>query len=108
MKRVILFLCTCFACSIAFAQNHYVPESGGFQFYMALTCAVNIDGIQQTSDQLEIGSFCGDQCRGSDRIEHWHIPIPNLPFENDIVYLKVFGNEGETITFKIFDHASNK
>ena len=35
--------------------------------------------------------------------------IPNGPLlENDIVYLQIWGNEGDALTFKLFDHSTNK
>ena len=106
MKKTALLTVACMMCSMLFA-NHWVPETGSFQFYMALTSVIQIDGVEQASDQLEVGAFCGDQCRGSRMAEYWSFPpVPEL--SRYVVYLQVFGNEGDQITFKLYDHSTNQ
>ena len=106
MKKTVLLIVACITCSMLLA-NHWTPESGAFQFYMAMTSVIQIDGVEQASDQLEVGAFCGDQCRGSQMAEYWYFP-PAPELSRYVVYLCVFGNEGESITFRLFDHGTNQ
>ena len=87
--------------------NYWTPESGSFQFYVALTRVIQIDGVEQASDQLEVGAFCGDQCRGSQLAEYWYFP-PAPELSRYVVYLCIFGNEGDSITFRLYDHSINQ
>ena len=79
--------------------NHWTPESASFDENMALTGVIQIDGVEQYTDQLEIGAFCGDECRGSAfAIE--------MPLNNRyLVHLTIFGEDGNMFTFKLYDHS---
>ena len=83
---------------------HWTVEQGGFEDYMALTSVIQIDGVEQTSNQLEVGSFCDNQCRGANMAVYWEIPQHN----RYVVYLQVYGQDGDLISFKLFDHSSNQ
>lgn len=85
--------------------NHWTPETGEFEDYMALTCVIQIDEIEQHSDYLEIGAFCDNQCRGSMMAVYWST-IPEL--NRYVVYLQIYGQSGESIDFKLFDHNLNQ
>ncbi len=112
MKKVLAFMLACMISGIMFAQNNWNPNASEFSDYWGLTAAIRIDGVQQTSDQIEVGVFCGEQCRGSARIFHWSFQPagPSGPlFENDIVYLQIYSNNyGDLLTFKLFDHSKNE
>lgn len=108
MKRITVLLLACMISNIMFSQdNYWTPVV--YADYWALTSAIYIDGEQQTSDQIEVGAFCGDECRGSMRIQHWTMTIPNGPtFENDVAFQQIYGATGDEITFKLYDHSTNK
>ena len=72
---------------------------------MALTCVVQIDGVEQETTQIEVGAFCGDQCRGSKMIVFWN-PIPELM--RYVVYHEIYGQTGESISFRLYDHNTNQ
>lgn len=106
MKKAIVFLITCITSCMLYAQDlHWTPQSGEFEDYMALTCVVQIDGVEQESTQIEVGAFCGDQCRGSKMIVFWN-PIPQLM--RYVVYHEIYGQTGESISFKLYDHSTNQ
>lgn len=108
MKKVIVLFIVCMAGCLLHAQDLYwTPEQGGFEDYMSLTSVVEINGVEQQTDQLEIGAFCGEQCRGARMLEYWTSPIPVLP-NRYVVYLQVYGQTGESITFKLYDHVSSQ
>ena len=62
---------------------------------------VQIDGLEQTSDVFEIGAFCGDECRGRAKAVSDYFEL----FGHYFVFLTVFGNDGDEIDFRLYDHA---
>jgi hypothetical protein len=80
------------------------------QYNMTLTGVLYLDGESMMNDErtayLEVGAFCGDECRGS------FLPTPyNLPFFQGYAYMMQIYSDvqsGETITFRIWDHASGQ
>ena len=63
---------------------------------------VQINGVEQTSPALEIGAFCGDECRGRQLLTAY----PEL--NRSLVFLTVYGEEGDLITFRLYDHAAEE
>ena len=108
MKRVFFLLLACMLSNIMISQNYWTPEAGDFSDPIGITCVIQIDGVEQESDQLEVGAFCGDQCRGSRIAEYWEIPVPGLDIHRYVVYLQIFGNDGDAIFFKLYDHSIHK
>ena len=75
--------------------NHWTPES--YQNSMFMIGVVKIDGEEQTSATLELGAFCNGECRGSE-----------FPVEEDgrwLYFMNIGGNDGDDITFRLYDHA---
>jgi len=84
------------------ASNHWTPVSSGSPGVMVLLAKIQINGVDQNSDQLELGVFCGSECRGS-KIAH----LLDIPSENLHYYLVdplVYGDSGETFSFKLYNH----
>ena len=99
MKRNILFLLLTFMVGIARA-NHWNPNTSQFADYMTVTSVVQINGVEQTSLQLELGAFCGDEVRGSKYAQE----APNGRY---IFRLPCWGNSGDTFTFRLYDAAND-
>lgn len=82
-------------------NHHWIPNNTLYPYTMMLTCVVQIDGEDITSNQYEVGAFCGDEVRGSQRAQ----------FVNStgrfLVYMTIYGNNDDQITFKLYDHESN-
>lgn len=78
--------------------NHWTPI-GGTQYNMTISGIILINGVEQTVTTLEVGAFCGDECRGSMTAEYFP------PTQQYVVSLTVASNQqsGETITFRLFD-----
>lgn len=78
--------------------NHWSPI-GGTQYNMTISGIILINGVEQTVTTLEVGAFCGDECRGSMTAEYFP------PTQQYVVSLTVASNQqsGETITFRLFD-----
>ncbi len=56
----------------------------------------------RTAD-LEIGAFCGEECRGSALPMYFDVPI----FQGYLYMMQIYSNnaDGEQITFRVYDHA---
>ena len=78
---------------------HWSVDYSQFPFNMSVTGVIVIDGIEQTTDMLEIGAFCGEECRGREKLVY--VPSAN----RYIAYLTIYGNEGDVNNFRLYDHA---
>ena len=83
--------------------NHWTPVGDGqYPFSMTLYGIIQIDGVEQYSDQLELGVFCGDECRGTAMANEFFLTHRYL------VEANVYGDSGEQLTFKLYDHATHQ
>ncbi|MBO4574175.1 MAG: T9SS type A sorting domain-containing protein [Bacteroidales bacterium] len=102
MKRVFLLLIACFASMIMSAQMHWTPiDEGLYSGSTTVIAVVQINGVEQTSDQIEVAVFCGDECRGTALTGEF--PITH----RYIAQVNVYGENGHQLTFKAYDHATN-
>ena len=103
MKKLALTIISLFVTGWAMAQTHWSAISGT-QYNMTVKGIIVIDGVTQANNQLEIGAFCGDECRGSRKAALFP-PTGEYP-----VMLTVVSNvfSGETITFRIYDHTTQQ
>jgi len=101
MKKLFLILFLGGA-MMAHAQTHWTPATG-IQYTMSVTGIITIDGVEQTSTDLEIGAFCGEECRGAKKARFFP------PTNQYTVPISISGRtNGELITFRIYDHAQGK
>ena len=118
MKRIFLIT---LMLAFAFIANATSPENGRSpgthwtynihtQYTMTLCGVLNLDGESMQNDSrsayLEIGAFCGEECRGS------YLPDLNpAPFAPGYFYQMTIYSDvqtGEAITFRIWDHETNQ
>lgn len=101
MKKVFLTILALVLFGAVMSQtgNHWTPISGT-QYNMTVNGIIIIDGVAQTNGQLEIGAFCGEECRGS------RLATLFPPTGEYVVPIAIVSNEteGETITFRVYDH----
>ncbi len=75
------------------------PMPQGYEDNMTITGTVNLDGVESTSDFIELAAFIGEECRGST--------LPIKIGGQRVYFLTVAGNaadEGEALNFKLYDH----
>lgn len=102
MKRVSMLLwLVCVSNGWLFA-NHWTPDDSQFEDNMTLTGVIQINGVEQQSATLEVGVFCGDECRGSEMVSYFP------PKQRYLVQLTIFGENGDQLVFKVFDHATQQ
>jgi len=101
MKKAVLLLLICVSSGWLFA-NHWTPNDSEYEDNMTLTGVIQIDGVEQQSTALEVGVFCGEECRGSG------YPTYFFPAQRYVIQLLVFGESGDSLTFKLFDSDSGQ
>lgn len=79
-------------------QKHWTFDSHQYPFNMTMIGAIQIDGVEQQSEYLEIGAFCGEECRGSELLAYYS------EVDKYLVFLSVYGTNNDVITFKLYDH----
>lgn len=99
MKKHIIFLILMLVGG-TLSAGHWTPVSASYAYNMTMTGVVQLYGIEQQTAALEVGVFCGDECRGSQQLEYF------APAQRYIVWLTVYGNEGDEFTFKLYNHDS--
>lgn len=99
MKKSLLLLLI-LICVETYA-NHWIANPNQYPNTMTITGVVAFDETEQRSDSLEIAAFCGDECRGSV-IASFH-----ETFDRYYFYLMVYGNEGDEISFRCYDHKND-
>ena len=68
---------------------------------MSVIGVIQIDGVEQATAALELGAFVNDECRGRERLEY------DSDIDRYLLYLTLFGNDDDQLTFKLYDHGVN-
>ena len=93
-KTMIMMACMAFMQALI-GQTHWTPVSG-IQNNMTVSAVLYVNGEEQHADYVEIGAFCGEDCRAAA-----------LPYEvegEQVYFLTIRGNAGDAITFRLYDH----
>ena len=101
MKKAVLLLLICVSSGWLFA-NHWTPNESDYEDNMTLTGIVQINGVEQQSTSLEVGAFCGEECRGSGYLTYF------FPTQRYVIQLLIFGETGDQLTFKLYDSNSGQ
>jgi len=102
MKRIIVFLFVILTSNGWLLANYWTPDGASFEDNMTLTGIVQINGVEQQSQTLEVGAFCGTECRGSGIVAYFP------PTQRYVIQMLIFGENGDQLTFKLFDHSLNQ
>ena len=79
-------------------SKYWHPDLHLYPNTMNMITEVKVDGELQNSTLLEVGAFCGDELRGSGRIQY------NAAADKYIAYISVMGETDDQIKFRLFDH----
>jgi hypothetical protein len=99
MKKLITILFALMVTLGAFAQNHWVPNIHQFPTNMNVIATIEVNGIEQQNNYLELGVFCGDEVRGSQMLDYYDAPVDRY-----LAFLTVYGQNGDVLTFRLYDH----
>ena len=82
--------------------THWIPDDLGYEDNMTLMGVIQINGVEQQSTSLEVSVFCGEECRSTGMATYF------FPTRRYIVQLLIFGESGDQLTFRLYDHASGQ
>ena len=68
---------------------------------MTMVGVIEINNVEQMTTTLEVGAFCGSECRGRERAVNDYYDM----FGHYFVFLTVYGNDNDQINFRLYDHA---
>ena len=108
MKKYLFILMTSllFNGSI-FAQepeHHWIYDDAPYSNNMAVAFWVTLDGVYLDNTNIEVAAFVGDEVRMSAFLETLHPALAHM-----FIYQSIgLNNNGETITFKMYDHNNSK
>jgi len=98
MKRLLLFIIGMVLVLPANAY-HWTPNSDQYPQTASVVGVISIDGVEQTSLNLELGAFCGNECRGREK------PIYVSQLNRYLLFLTLYGNDGDELSFRLYDHS---
>ena len=81
--------------------NYWTPDESLYANNMTVITTVEIEGEEQYNPNLELGAFCNGELRGSARLQY--VDAPANRYE---CFLMVYGNSGDDITFRLYDHST--
>ncbi len=99
-----LMMFSSFAFGQASQSLHWAVENPTqYQDPLIVYAGVTLDGTVQTNTNLELGAFCGDEVRGSVKLQL------QAGINKVIAYLSVYSNNpNDVITFKLYNHENDK
>ena len=103
-KKFAVFLILMTLLGIVNAQDNYWSPIIGNQYTMTVTGVIVINEVQQSVTTLEIGAFCGDECRAS----HFAQLFPQTGDYVVTMTIRSRVNSGETISFRLYDHVTQQ
>ena len=80
---------------------HWDVNASTYPNTLTMIGVIEINNVEQMSTTLEVGAFCGDECRGRDRATANYVNM----FGHYFVFLTVYGNDNDQINFRLYDHA---
>lgn len=86
----------------AMLPTHWNVTSRQFPETMTFIGKITIDNLPATTEMFEVGVFCDNEVRGSGRA----ILMEGLGTYR--LFIQVYGNQGETFTFRLYDHHHNQ
>ncbi len=88
--------------NFSLSENHWTPEGANYSGVMSVYSVIQINGIEQYSNQLEVGAFCGDECRGTAIASEFFLTHRYLAI------MTIYGETGHQLTFKLYDHSTGQ
>ena len=82
-------------------NNYWKPNVSKYADNMSIIAVVKVDSDTEINTDYEIGAFCDGECRGSAR------PIYVEALDRYMIFMTVYGEGDEEITFRYFDTKSN-
>ena len=84
------------------ATTHWMADERKFADNMTMLGVITLDGQTIKSDTLEVGAFVNGEQRGAGRAVY----IEEMDAYR--IFLTIHGEEGDLISFRLFDHSRNR
>ena len=81
--------------------EYWIADPYKYANNMTVVGVVSFSGEEQGSEFLEIGAFCGDECRGSSMASYQKV------FDRYYFFLMIYGEHNDEISFRCYDHRLN-
>lgn len=101
MKKTLMILLA-LVVSFSALANHWNPNPYQFADNMNVIAIVEINGVEQTNDNLELGAFCNEECRGSEMLTYY----PSM--SRHMLFLTLYGQYGHQFNFRLYDHGTQR
>ena len=101
IKHILLFV-VLLICGSLSAQDHYPYSSSVYPYNMAFRVQILIDGVEQTTSDIEVAAFNGSICTNSSRVKSF--TSSNYYRAN----MTIKGESAYAITFKLYNHATEE
>lgn len=88
--------------SLSAKANHWTPNPYQFPDNMNVIAVVEVNEVEQTNTNLEIGAFCSGECRGSEMLTYYPA------FDRCMFFLTIYGQYGDQLNFRLYDHATQR
>jgi hypothetical protein len=95
-----LLLLTAFGTARA-ASEHWTWNAHEYPYNATFLAVISIEGVEQRSEQMEIGAFCNDICRGSIKC------VYETSRDRYYAFLTVNGEAGMVMDFRLWNHLSD-
>lgn len=80
---------------------HWETEAKRYADNATLIGWVTVEGMEQQSEAMEIGAFVDEHCVGHARLQYVET------FDRYLLFLNYYGNEGDQLTFRLYDAESS-
>lgn len=100
MKKIFALVLFAFlSCDLLIAQSlHWPPHQGTSSDNMGCVFVIYINDELEVNDQLELGVFNGETCKGSALMSTNFLGL-------NVWDVTVYGDNGDQFTFRLFDHS---
>ena len=79
-------------------NKHWTVNPHLYANNMTMVGVIKLNDTEIRNEYLEIGAFSGEECRGSEVLKYY------AAVDRYLLYLTVYGNDDETISFRLYDH----
>jgi len=81
--------------------HHWEVSPNLYPNKMMMTAILQLNGVEQNNADLEVGAFCGDELRGSGRLQYVGYPVNRY-----ISFMTLYGNDDDELSFRLYDHTT--
>ena len=102
MKKSLFLILSLMASVFVVGQNHWIPDESIYANTMSVIAVVAFNDIEQVNENYEVGVFCDDELRGSQKAMY----VPDM--DRYMFFITVHGNDNDELTFRLYDHKAQQ